>query len=250
MKKMNYFLLLFLLIDFSFMSFGQQENFFKRKDYSSLFNGNNLDGWKIPVGDNGHWSVIDGVIDYDARSEAKGDKNLWTDGEFEDFVLHIEWRFKGYGDHLFPLPTILSNGDYLRADKGKIIEPLAPNSDTGVLLKGAGQVNMRCWSVRSGELWSVRTNESLPAEVRAAAVPCENADRPVGQWNAFDIVVKGDRITVINNGIVVIDNTYYPGLDVKGPIGLQHHGGINPQTGKLMGASSLVQFRNIWIKAL
>ncbi|NLH29437.1 MAG: hypothetical protein GX479_04455, partial [Bacteroidales bacterium] len=56
---MNYFLLLFLLIDFSFMSFGQQENFFKRKDYSSLFNGNNLDGWKIPVGDNGHWSVID-----------------------------------------------------------------------------------------------------------------------------------------------------------------------------------------------
>ncbi|NLH29679.1 MAG: DUF1080 domain-containing protein, partial [Bacteroidales bacterium] len=104
--------------------------------------------------------------------------------------------------------------------------------------------------VGSGELWSVRTNESLPAEVRAAAVPCENADRPVGQWNAFDIVVKGDRITVINNGIVVIDNAYYPGLDVKGPIGLQHHGGINPQTGKLMGASSLVQFRNIWIKEL
>ena len=101
------------------------------------------------------------MIDYDARSEAKGDKNLWTDGEFEDFVLHIEWRFKGYGDHLFPLPTILSNGDYLRDDKGKIIEPLAPNSDSGVLLKGAGQVNMWCWSVGSGELWSVRTNLSL-----------------------------------------------------------------------------------------
>ena len=35
-----------------------------------------------------------------------------------------------------------------------------------------------------------------------------------------------------------------------GPIGLQHHGGINKETGKLRGASSLVQFRNIWIKEL
>jgi hypothetical protein len=49
---------------------------------------------------------------------------------------------------------------------------------------------------------------------------------------------------------VVINNALYPGLDVKGPIGLQHHGGVNEKTGKLQGASSLVQFRNIWIKEL
>jgi hypothetical protein len=104
--------------------------------------------------------------------------------------------------------------------------------------------------VGSGELWSVRNDRSLPPEVRAAAVPSENADKLVGQWNAFDITVKGDRITVVNNGIVVINNALYPGLDVTGPLGLQHHGGINPETGKLRGASSLVQFRNIWIKEL
>ena len=34
--------------------------------YESLFNGKDLRGWKVPEGDNGHWRVVDGVIDYDA----------------------------------------------------------------------------------------------------------------------------------------------------------------------------------------
>jgi hypothetical protein len=230
--------------------FAQNSNYYKDKGYVSLFNGEDLSGWKIPDGDNGHWSVINGVIDYDARSEATGDKSLWSEKEFTNFELHIEWRFKGYGDHLFPLPTILPNGDYLRNEDGKIIEPLGPNSDSGILLKGVGQTNLWCWSVGSGELWSVRNNQSLPPELRAAAVPSENADSPVGFWNSFDIKIVGDRITVISNGKIVIDNALYPGLDKKGPIGLQHHGGLNEKTGKLNGASSLVQFRNIWIKEL
>lgn len=250
MKKLNFLLVLFFLISFSGIALAQRVGYFEAEGYTRLFNGENLDGWKIPLGDNGHWSVIDGVIDYDAQSEATGDKNLWTEKEYKDFKLHVEWRFKGYGDHLFPLPTILPNGEYLRNENGDIIEPLGPNSDSGILLKGAGQANIWCWSVGSGELWSVRNDRSLPAEVRAAAVPSQNADKPVGQWNAFDITVKGNRITVVNNGIVVIDNALYPGLDVTGPLGLQHHGGINPETGKLRGASSLVQFRNIWIKEL
>jgi hypothetical protein len=250
MKKLSFLLVLFLVISISGISFAQNESYFETEGYTRLFNGENLDGWKIPEGDNGHWSVIDGVIDYDAQSEAEEDKNLWTEKEYKDFKMHVEWRFKGYGDHLFPLPTILQNGEYLRDENGDIIEPLGPNSDSGILLKGAGQANIWCWSVGSGELWSVRNDQSLPAEVRAGAVPSENTDKPVGQWNAFDITVKGNRITVVNNGIVVIDNALYPGLDVTGRLGLQHHGGINPETGKLRGASSLVQFRNIWIKEL
>jgi hypothetical protein len=230
--------------------FAQNKCVFEEEGYTRLFNGKDLTGWKIPDGDNGHWSVIDGVIDYDARSEAQGDKNLWSEKEYTDFLLHVEWRFKGYGDHLFKLPTILPNGEYLLDEDGKVIEPLGPNSDSGILLKGVGQTNLWCWSVGSGELWSVRNNKDLPAEVRAAAVPSSNQDNPVGFWNAFDIIVKGEYITIINNGIVVIHNAYYPGLNVKGPIGFQHHGGINRETGKLQGASSLVQFRNIWIKEL
>lgn len=244
-------IVLLLVVSFhSTLLQAQQSNYFKERGFTSLFNGKDLSGWIIPDGDNGHWSVIDGVIDYDARSEAKEEKNLWTAQEYSNFELHIEWRFKGYGDHLFPLPTILSNGEYLKDEDGKTIQPLGPNSDSGILLKGVGQTNLWCWSVGSGELWSVRNDKSLSPEVRAAAVPSVNADNPVGHWNVFDIIVKGERITVINNGKIVIDNALYPGLNVKGKIGLQHHGGINDKTGKLRGASSLVQFRNIWIKGL
>ncbi|MCK5066551.1 MAG: DUF1080 domain-containing protein, partial [Bacteroidales bacterium] len=133
---------------------------------------------------------------------------------------------------------------------GKNVAPLRPNSDSGILLKGVGQTNLWCWSVGSGELWSIRNNNELAPEVRAAAVPSENADRPVGHWNSFDILVRGERITIVNNGIIVIHKALYPGLDVTGRIGLQHHGGVNPETGKLRGGSSLVQFRNIWIQEL
>jgi len=230
--------------------FAQEKNLFEDMGYTSLFNGKDLSGWIIPEGDNGHWSVIDGVIDYDARSEAKESKDLWTEKEFQNFVLHIEWRFKGYGDHLFPLPTILADGSYLRDAEGKIVEPLGPNSDSGILLKGAGQTNLWCWSVGSGELWGVRNNQELTPEARAAAVPMENGDKPVGEWNSFDILVQGDRITIVNNGVIVIHKALFPGLDVSGPIGLQHHGGVNPETGKLRGGSSLVQFRSIWIQEL
>lgn len=250
MKNRNFLTTGLLWAFVSTLCLAQDQGIYEIAGYTSLFNGKDLTGWVIPDGDNGHWSVIDHVIDYDALSEAEGDKSLWTEKEFENFSLHVEWRFKGYGDHLFPLPTILPDGSYLRDADGNIVEPLRPNSDSGILLKGAGQANLWCWSVGSGELWGVRTNEELPPEVRAAAVPTENADRPVGQWNAMDIVVLGDRISVMNNGITVIDHVLFPGLDVKGPIGLQHHGGLNPETGKLRGGSSLVQFRNIWIQEL
>jgi hypothetical protein len=54
-----------------------------------LFNGRDLTGWKVPAGDNGHWKVVDGVIDYDAESEASGDKSLATEREYGDYTLPI-----------------------------------------------------------------------------------------------------------------------------------------------------------------
>ena len=62
---------------------------------TALFNGKDLSGWKIPAGDNGHWKVVDGVIDYDAESEsAAADKSLWSERTYGDFTLHVDWRIK------------------------------------------------------------------------------------------------------------------------------------------------------------
>jgi len=66
--------------------------------------------------------------------------------------------------------------------------------------------------------------------------------------NTFKITMKGDRLTVELNGIIVIENALLPGIAEKGPIGLQHHG--DKKNGDWVSPPSLVQFRNIYIKEL
>ena len=75
-----------------------------------------------------------------------------------------------------------------------------------------------------------------------------NADKNIGEWNTFKITMKGNKLTVELNGIVVIENALLPGLPEEGPIGLQHHG--SKKDGEWNSPPSLVQFRNIYIKEL
>jgi hypothetical protein len=72
--------------------------------------------------------------------------------------------------------------------------------------------------------------------------------RPVGEWNTFEITMRGDRLTVSLTARRCIRQAQLPGIPAEGPIGLQHHGGF--EAGKYLPASSLVQFRNIAIKEL
>ncbi len=219
--------------------------------YDILFNGKDLTGWKVPEGDNGHWKVVDGVIDYDARSEATSDKNLWTHESYGDFELHVEWRFKETSG-LYPMRFILPDGSEKKDADGNVIREMRPNADSGIFLRGStkSQINIWCWPIGSGELWGVRTDQELSPEMRAAAVPKMRADKPVGEWNMFDITMIGDHMTVMLNGKTVIEDAQVPGIPAEGLIGLQHHGGVNKKTGELSSASSLIQFRNIWIKRL
>ena len=176
---------------------------------------------------------------------------LWTEESFGDFRLLIEWRIKRTSG-LYAMSTILPDGSLKKDAAGKVITEMRPNADSGILLRGTGkgQVNIWCWPVGSGEMWGVRNDKNLQPQLRAAAVPKVRADNPVGQWNLFDITMKGDRVTVVLNGQTVIDNAQVSEIPEIGPIGLQHHGGLNKKTGEMSPASSLIQFRNIWIKEL
>ena len=87
--------------------------------FVSLFNGKDLAGWKIPEGDGGHWKVVDGVIDYDAQSQAKGDKALWSEVEYRDFVLQIDWRLKEAPFINKNIPYILPDGTHAKDINGK-----------------------------------------------------------------------------------------------------------------------------------
>ncbi|HXW07876.1 MAG TPA: DUF1080 domain-containing protein [Vicinamibacterales bacterium] len=218
--------------------------------FTPLFNGKDLTGWKVPAGDNGHWKIVDGVIDYDAESEASGDKSLWTEKEFGDFVLRLEWRIKDTPYVNPNVPIVRPDGTHKKGADGRDIRMAVPDSDSGVYLRGESkaQVNIWGWPIGSGEVYGYRMDAKMPAAVRAGVTPKKLADRDIGQWNAFEITMRGDRLTVVLNGEEVISNAQLPGIPARGPIALQHHG--SKKDGKWVSPPSLVQFRNIAIKEL
>jgi hypothetical protein len=218
--------------------------------FVSLFNGKDLTGWRAPQGDNGHWKVVDGVIDYDARSEAAKDKNLWSEKEYKDFILRVDWRIKATPFRNRNARIVMPDGHDKLDENGKPILIDVPDSDSGIFLRGSGkaQVNIWCWPVGSGEFYGYRTDKSMPPEVKAAVTPKYNMDKDIGQWNTFEITVRGDVVTVALNGRVVVDKAKLPGLPPSGRIALQHHGSF--RDGAWAGPPSLVQFRNIYIKEM
>lgn len=222
----------------------------KSSDFESLFNGRDLSGWVVPQGDNGHWKVVDGAIDYDAESEALKDKNLWTEREFGNFTLRVDWRIKETPYTNPNVPIIRPDGTHKKGPDGREVRMAVPDSDSGILVRGSSrsQVNIWCWPVGSGEVYGYRMDQKMPAAVRAGVTPRKLADKDVGQWNTYEITVQGDRLTVVLNDERVIENAELPGLPARGRIGLQHHG--SKKDGKWTSPPSLVQFRNIEIKEL
>jgi Domain of Unknown Function (DUF1080) len=226
------------------------------KGFTSLFNGKDYIGWKVPEGDEDiHWKVIDGVMDHDGRTEAKGgrDHSLWTEKSYKDFVLLVDWRLKTDPGFRWSVPILLPDGSSKKDADGNEVKVEIEDVDSGIYLRGSSksQVNIWMWPAGSGEVWGYRTDENMPPEVRAAATPKKKADRPRGEWNTFEITLKGDRLWVKLNGEEVITNAQLPGIPEEGPIALQHHGiGYDADTGKWKGPPSLVQFRNIFIKEL
>ena len=218
--------------------------------FVSLFNGKDFSGWTVPEGDNGHWKVIDGVIDYDAESEAPGDKNLWTEREYGDFVLRVDWRIKETPYVNPRVPYILPDGTHARDIHGEPMQMSLPDSDSGILLRGEpkSQINIWCWPIGSGEVYGYRMDRNQPPEVRAGVTPRTQADKPVGEWNHYEITVRGERVTVVLNGATVLDDARLPGIPARGPIGLQHHG--SKRDGVWNSPPALVQFRNVSIQEL
>ena len=101
-------------------------------------------------------------------------------------------------------------------------------ADSGIFPRGVAQVQIWDNPEGSGGLW----NQGVKA--------LKKADKPLGQWNHFEITAEGDHITVKLNGEVVVEKTdkmFAKAKKERGPILLQNHG--NP-----------LWFKNIYIKEL
>jgi hypothetical protein len=145
---------------------------------------------------------------------------------------------------------ILPSGLHKLNENGEEIRMTVPDSDSGIMLRGVGkcQANIWCWPIGSGEVYGYRMDKNMPAEVRRGVTPTTNADKNIGEWNTFKITFIDDRLTVVLNGITVIESALIPDIPREGPIALQHHG--NKKNGEWTSPPSLVQFRNIYIKEL
>jgi hypothetical protein len=211
------------------------------ENFVPMYTGVDLAGWKVAPGSQGHWQPSDWILKYDGRSEAAqpNDRHLWTEKEYGDFEMIVDWRLVGKPEKK-SYPVVLPSGDEAVGDDGqpKMVE-VEDYGNSGIMLRGSedAQANISCYPSDSGEVVAYRRNKSLPPEVRAACVPKVKADRPAEQWNRFHIRLQGDRLTVHLNGQLVIDRAQLPGIPQRGPIGLQHHG-------------TPIEFANLFIREL
>jgi hypothetical protein len=98
-------------------------------------------------------------------------------------------------------------------------------------------------------MYGLRTDPKTSPELRAAVTPRHQADKPVGEWNRFEITVKGKTVTTVLNGVTVIPGATIPDLPARGRIAFQHHGGKGAD-GKWNSPPSLLQFKNVYIREL
>ncbi len=75
--------------------------------------------------------------------------------------------------------------------------------------------------------------------------------KPVGEWNAEEIWIKGSRITVTLNGTVIVDGDLVEATR-NGPMDKKDHPGLKRPGGYIgfLSHDSVVRFRNIRIKEL
>lgn len=157
----------------------------------AIFNGKDLSGWKGLVAN----PVARGKMDTKqlAAAQKKADSAMLKGWSVKDGLL----VFNGHGDNLC---TVKKYGDFEMYVDWKI----TPEGDAGIYLRGTPQVQIWDTSsvsvgaqVGSGGLYNNQKNPSKPLVV---------ADNAIGEWNNFHIIMKGDRVTVYLNGVLVTDN--------------------------------------------
>ena len=191
--------------------------------FTAIFNGTDLSGWwgaktedpakymamdeatfaekkkKSIVDINKHWRAENGELVNDGHGMF-----LTTDKYYGDFELRLEYKTVAKAD----------SGIYLR---GVPQVQIWDYTEEGKFKLGADKGSGGLWNNNKGSV---------------GKDPLVRADKPFGEWNAFRIIMIGERVTVYLNDQLVIDharmNNYFNrggSMPRTGPIQLQTHGG-------------------------
>lgn len=203
----------------------------KKEGWRLLFNGKNLDGWRTFQGrEITGWKVIDGVLNNSGVGSDHGG-DIITREKFQNFELELDWK-------------------------------IAPQSNSGIFYHVNEKIGTAIYE--SGPEYQLIDDNGWPDKLRddqysganyGMHAPKNAIVKDVNDWNQARIVVNGAHVQHYLNGVKVVDyylwdddwmqlkekgkwkDYPYYGMALKGPIGLQDHGG-------------LAQFRNIKIKVI
>ncbi len=187
-------------------------------DWSDLFNGTDLTGWRQIGGAEQTWGVEDGIL----YTDGEGGGWLATTREFADFEVEFE----------FNVPPGGNSGVFVRAPLGG--NPAFEGLEIQVLDDYAREyAELKPWQ--------------YCGSVYALAAPSERVTKPAGEWQQMCIRYEGRDIEVRLNGTTIVKDSLdnyqdkapdHPGVKrLSGYLGLQNHG-------------SRLDFRNLRIREL
>jgi len=170
-----------------------------------IFNGRDLSGWTACLPDGAAmddvWRVEDGILI--CRGQPIG--YLRTTDDFTNYVLRLQWRFD---------PVTKQAGN------------------SGVLLRMVGEdqvwprsVEAQLHSGNAGDFWCIGEfpMQTDPQRTRGRNTRKTHfAERPVGEWNDYEIIVDGGSVVLKVNGQVV--NEAWGVQEIPGKICLQSEG--------------------------
>ncbi len=191
------------------------------KGFVQLFDGKTLNGWKLVKGRGPGYVVKDNTI----VCPLDGGGNLYSEKEYANFVFRFEFKTEPGGNNGVGIRAPLE-GD--AAYVGMEIQILDDGHE-----KYKGKIKSE---QHHGSVYDV-----IPARTGYL--------KPAGEWNSEEIMANGSRIRVTLNGVIILDADLNL---VKEESVLKKHPGLKNKTGHIgfLGHGSLVEFRNIRIKAL
>lgn len=165
-----------------------------------LFNGHDLTGWVSRLKNNAEastvWSVKNGVIVCTGRPVGY----LRTEQAYENYKVTLEWRFTKAGN------------------TGVLVHINAPDKVWPRSIECQGMHD------RQGDFWIWGgATVAEPLEKKNGVLrTVASAEQPLGEWNTYQVVCKGDTATIFVNGLEMNKVT---GANLSsGQIGIQSEG--------------------------
>jgi len=181
-----------------------------------LFNGADLSGWKLFIPDEKVapktvWSVKDGVV----RCTGKPAGYMRTEKEYGNYRLRFQWRFPEGG-----------------GNSGVLIHIQLPDKVWPKSIEGQLQ------HAHAGDFWVIdgaEFKEHTDPDNRRVVKKEESSEKPLGEWNQYEVLCQGNTIKLFING--VLQNSATETSLTKGHIGWQSEG-------------TPIEFRNLVLETL